>query len=327
MTRPRAQRGLSLVELMVGLTLGLVVTAAVMTVFAQTRDSFKQDELIAALQANGRYALGAMARDLAMAGFWGGILDPAAIVADAGLTLGSDCGDDPAVRWAYTLTPAVELHPAAAPFVTAAGSCFGGGADIPRAGAVLALKRVEGERSSALGTNHVYLRTDGAAATLLRHGAGTAPRPAGFADWEYRPVVYFIRDYSAAPGDGIPTLYRKRLLPAAGRPSMVTESGSVAEGVERFNLLLGFDRDGDGIADYYRRPDEAPAGGATAAEAVSARIYLLARSLAPDYRHTDGKRYDLGEATPLTFDDHYYRRLFTTTVQLRNLAYRRVLGP
>ena len=54
------QKGFALIELMIGLVLGLFVTGIVITVFMQSKRSYNQDDEIARLQENGRYALQVM---------------------------------------------------------------------------------------------------------------------------------------------------------------------------------------------------------------------------------------------------------------------------
>ncbi len=56
-------RGLTLVELMVALTLGLIVTLVVVNVFLSNREVYRVNEQLARLQENARYALEVLARD------------------------------------------------------------------------------------------------------------------------------------------------------------------------------------------------------------------------------------------------------------------------
>lgn len=77
--RPRHMRGLSLVELMVALTLGLIILAAVSTVFVNSRVNYSTHESLARLQENGRFALHFLTRDLRMAGYYGCASDVDAI--------------------------------------------------------------------------------------------------------------------------------------------------------------------------------------------------------------------------------------------------------
>jgi type IV pilus assembly protein PilW len=64
----RRQRGFSLVELMVALVLGLLVIGGVGGVFLSQRELYRQNENLARMQENARYAFEVMARSLREAG-------------------------------------------------------------------------------------------------------------------------------------------------------------------------------------------------------------------------------------------------------------------
>jgi len=137
--------------------------------------------------------------------------------------------------------------------------------------------------------------------------------PAGGQLWEYLPQLLFLRNYSSAPGDGIRALCRKR----PGRSSnRMAPTECLVEGVENLQLEFGIDDDGDRVADRF-----APARGPIErSAAVSARIYLLIRSINPIAGHTDNRAYKLGQVRQAPAGDGYYRRLIETTVLLRNQA-------
>lgn len=67
----RDQRGLSLVELMVGMVLGLLLAGAVLQVYLSTKLSFNTQDQKSVLEESGRYALEVVARDVRMAGLTG----------------------------------------------------------------------------------------------------------------------------------------------------------------------------------------------------------------------------------------------------------------
>ncbi len=64
----RRQRGLTLVELMIGILLSLLILTAVVYVFAGSRASYRNQESLSAVQESGRIALEVMNRDIRMAG-------------------------------------------------------------------------------------------------------------------------------------------------------------------------------------------------------------------------------------------------------------------
>lgn len=65
------QKGLSLVELMISITLGLILMAGVIQVFLSSRTVFSTQQAMSRAQENGRLGMELMAEDIRMAGFWG----------------------------------------------------------------------------------------------------------------------------------------------------------------------------------------------------------------------------------------------------------------
>ena len=60
----RSQQGLSLVELMVSLLLGLMITGAIIMVFISNKQSYRYNDNLARLQENARFAFEILGRDL-----------------------------------------------------------------------------------------------------------------------------------------------------------------------------------------------------------------------------------------------------------------------
>ena len=56
---------------------------------------------------------------------------------------------------------------------------------------------------------------------------------------------------------------------------------------------------------------------------MSAKLYVVARSLETSPGHTDARTYNLGSATIGPFNDQYKRHAFTTAVRLTNVTGRR----
>lgn len=65
------QNGMSLIELMIAIALGLLIVAALTTVFVNTSAARREIELTAQQIENGRYAVDILADDLRMAGYFG----------------------------------------------------------------------------------------------------------------------------------------------------------------------------------------------------------------------------------------------------------------
>ena len=325
------ERGMSLAELMIAMTLGLLLTAGIATLFTQTRESFNQDEQVANMQANLRFAIEVVVQEATMAGFWGGVLEPVSITNDSTLDVGTDCGAG-TDAWAFDpMTPITSVDNASAAAAHAAFDCITEAEFSPTTD-VLGIKRVRGLaieddpnqcvhdfNATALTTGTVYLADNGIIGLLFEHPKSATYTVDGCVEnREYAPSVLYIRDHSITEGDGIPTLCRKYLEMAA-TPTMSTEC--LVEGIEQLQIEFGLDNNADGLPERY-----VSAPTAAQLDVVTAiRVHLLARSLRPQPGYDNPKTYVLGNTT-FTPDDNYYRRSATTTVVLRNPANLRNLG-
>lgn len=68
---PRAIRGLTMVEVMIALAVGLILTLGAVQIFISSKQGYRANEGIAQIQENGRYALHFLARDIRGGSFWG----------------------------------------------------------------------------------------------------------------------------------------------------------------------------------------------------------------------------------------------------------------
>ena len=63
------QQGLSLIELMIAITLSIFITAAMITLFVNSKQNYRLNENMSRLQENARFAVSFIARDLRMADY------------------------------------------------------------------------------------------------------------------------------------------------------------------------------------------------------------------------------------------------------------------
>jgi type IV pilus assembly protein PilW len=315
------QRGLSLVEIMIALSLGAIVSFGVVNLFLQSKISFYQDEQTAQLQENGRWALRYVVRELSMGGFLGGVIDGDAVTTTIAIA------DDCAVGWSSNTGASMEhLDNVTDTDVTDAYDCIDSGEVLPGTD-LLVMRRTkdsphvnDGAVVAAPVDDTLYLRVQdfGVSSTLVQgDDITTADKTAGSKVdvWQYQPQLLFIRGYSFEDGDGIPTLCRKILTTNAA--AMALDSAEcLVEGIENLQVEFGLDTNNplDFVPDYY---EMAP----TAAEleiAVTARIYVLSRSIGAVEGYINDKSYNLGGITVAAANDSYYRRVLQTTVMLRN---------
>ena len=65
------QRGLSLIELMIAMLVGLILIGGVLSIFISSRQSYGINSAVARIQENARFALGFISKPTRMAGYMG----------------------------------------------------------------------------------------------------------------------------------------------------------------------------------------------------------------------------------------------------------------
>ena len=327
-TLPTRQSGFSVVELMIAMLLSMALAASIIAVFVNNSYSFKQDENVGRMHDDARYALREIAFDLSMAGHFADLHIPIGVQHDGGLVIGTDCGPAGEVNWMYRTTEAgtgnslslLAIDNATNATVTAAHSCFIGG-ELQDGTDVVAIKRVAGAEATALAADSAYLRTNGTVGVLF---SGTAPAAPPVpvapprADWEFRPSIYYIRQFANAPGDNIPTLCRKALRGAG--PSMITEC--LATGIEDLQIEYGIDTTGNGQPNVYlSNPTVTQIQGV-----VAARIFLIGRTTDIDPRYVNTKTYSISNSPNFVPNDNFHRRVFSTSVSIQNIRTLNMMG-
>jgi type IV pilus assembly protein PilW len=335
--RSDRQRGLTLIELMLGVTLGFLVSGVVLSLYINTSRSLAQNERYAWMQENARFSLKTLSEDLSMADFWGQVIATDVISTNVTPPVG-DCGVDIDAFNGNTAILANNYHPGM--IWTQFTPCAALTANMRPNTDMLALKRVEGSSTAStfvdvadvdndsntteiltlgasdLVNGNVYLRSTRSVGTFVDDASPSNPPGTGETDWRYIPRVYFIRDHYETPGDGIPALCR---LTISGVAFTTTEC--IAEGIEDLHVQYGIDTDQDGIANIYTSTPDL----SEMESAVSARVYLLARSIDADPHFTNDTEYVLGDANIPVANDGYYRRVYSTTISLRNTIARSLM--
>jgi len=311
--------GFTLVELLVAMLLGIVLSFGIVNVFIQSKADYSQDEELARMQENARYALRLLSRELTLAGLTGYYSGIASSVTGTP-TITNDCG----TNWAVNISEAIAYtnNATASPH----SGCISDDDDIKDNTDVLVVRRTADDYSlddgdentgvtidaSGSDIKRVYMKKSGKDYSFIQGSSvtsGDTTSGSGVDLWEYYASVFFVRPYSDS-GDGIPTLCISSLTSTAQM-----KTNCYIEGVENFQLEFGIDSDGDGVADQYK----ATATSAEVDSAVAVRVHLLMRSINTVPQYSNTKTYDLGNAVSnYTPSDKYYRRVYSTTVILRN---------
>ena len=321
MKQEQIQRGMTLIELMIALAIFMIITAALFSLYIDSNRNYSEDEVFARMQENGRFALKMIAQDLQLAGYWGEMTDPSIIGDNTGYTWNTnDCSLDlETPRYKDNSNPANNIQVikryAEGDAALSAGTCSSLMGTIKANTSAIGIKRVSSVATAVADqtAGDIYLRTNGFDGNF--HKSDGTALPAGYQDWRYKPVLYFLKDDTS----GIPFLCKSDLVISGGNPTLESignaEDDCFAEGVSFMHIEYGIDTDSptDGIVDQYTTT--------TTENAITARVYLLVRSAvqSPDVDYLNNKTYTLGMRAALgPFNDRYFRRVYSTTVQLRN---------
>lgn len=317
--------GFTLVGLLVAGSLGSLLLLSMSTLWVQARIELQRGEAAARLQDTGRHVLGLLQRELALAAFSAGL--PAARVAPRE-PLSLACADG--VDWALATGPNPDIAPAAGePTLTVSGhrlDCVDAD-DVQPDSPLLVLRRSATQPALVPGSSVLpadgrwYLRRDDLVLEAdwfhLPEGAllEDVPVEAGTSYWDWRVAIYYLRQWSRQPGDGIPTLCVEHLQALR----MITEC--LAEGVEQWALEFGLDLDHDGVVDSYR---EVPTS-AQLSQARLLQVHLLLRSIDPLPGVSQPQVFRLGPRSLQRSADGYLRQTATLTMPLTNLNLQRDL--
>lgn len=310
MTR-RRQRGLTLIELMIAMVLGLFIIGGTLAVHMSASSARNTNEAIARVQETGRYALRAVKEDLRLAGYWGltrelGIIDNyKGTVTQLDALAAGDCE----ARWYIDLPNAVIASDDTNPY---SATCLP--ADQYLAGTdVLVVRYADPVEAAALAGGLMYIRSDAGRGEVFE--GTTGPTGTYSADAENHRLIthlYYVRPYTFSEGDGLPSLRRLVLDDTNSLTPLVDEE--VIAGVENLQVQYGVDDDGDGAINRYVNADTAGSG-----EILAVRLWIMARAPSPEAGHVDSSTYTFASRS-FTPNDNVRRLLVTTTVQLRNLV-------
>jgi type IV pilus assembly protein PilW len=320
----RTQAGLTLIELMVALGIGAFLMIGAVTVFMQSRTSFRVTESVSRLQENGRFALDALEPDIRMARFWGLTTRTQKIANRALPTDPNGIGDDSCGQnWLINLEWAVQVRNNGNVF-----ACPGAfpGQNEPLADTIT-IRRVAEDAVpvGALVNNRMYIQAgrfmDG---RLFDNGALPPGFAAGDGSETHALVVngYYV-SRSSSLGANIPSL-RVHTLMGDG----TVQDQEVLPGVEDMQIQLGVDTDPIGAAnrgsiDRYVNAndpilDPLNAGFLPDAEVLSVRIWLRLRAERVENGFTDTAAYQYADRNQAPFNDGFRRIVVSKTIYVRN---------
>jgi len=317
----RAQRGMTLIELMVGLTLGLIVISSLLLVLAHASTRGQELQRTSIQIENGRYVAELFREDLRMAGFYG-----ETSVAGALYTQPDPCLTAP-VGWSgtpLTLPSPVQGYGAADVLACLANRRAGTDAIVIRRVGVDSI-----DPATIPGGNTQYyvqysycvgnplaprLKFGTNASTFdLQNRACTSPNIVR----AYTPRIYYVADcnHCGAGGDTTPTLKRVDLV---GNQLVTTP---LAEGIDALRFEYGFDIDGDGSPDTYLTALGAMGPTSAWSNVVALKAHFITRSLDKVTVDNIAAAQDFqlgGIGIVSTPNDGYTRKAYSTAIRLVN---------
>ena len=322
------QRGVSIIELMVGLTIALIVATALLLLFANA-SSIGQNLARSSTQIeNGRYISELLHEDIRLAGFFGEAPDSSTTVA---YTYPSPCLTVPT---GFVNSPVGLPAPVQGFNTTDTVACL---PDRKAGTSALAVRRLAVQTTPVASVlageqqyyvQYSYCATDPSATLLIFDKTSAAFTLKNLASSGANPLrayvsrVYYIADCNVCSGAGVdttPTLKRVELI---GNQLVVTP---LAEGVEALRFEYGFDTTGKGNADVYLTDTASPGAlGPTSLwqNVMTIKAHFIVRSLekvSGGPSTAAAAPFVLGNVATLADPgDGYVRRVYSTTVRLNN---------
>ena len=337
------QRGVSLVELMVAMVIGLVLTAGVIQLFIGNKKTYRFEDAMARVQESARFALDAMASEIRMAGNLGctSYLERENPVGTGALAQGQYrvTLNNPG-NYVWNFQAAVQGHdwngagwtPALPGSVTSLNdsdvitirSTQGVPITVSSHGAAPGTANLVLNRTDGLDDDNILLVGNCAAATIFQatdvshatntiqhaQGAGTPGNATDALGQDYTDSsliqVSSSTYYVDTGADGTPSLFRQTNMLAAQE---------VVSGVERMQITYGLDNDSDRIADVYQDGNQVNAAAAWP-DVVSVRLSLLMQSDQDNI--TDVAQAIDFDGVTINPGDRRLRQVYNMTVSLRN---------
>jgi len=318
----RATAGMTLIELMVALAIGSFLLIGAITVFVQSRETFRISDSASRLQENARFVLDALEPDVRMASYFGLTTRPEKVQgrarpdepASTAFAIAGDCG----TNWTIHLDAPIDGSNNGYPWSCTAYE------NRPASGADTLIVRRVADESEPPAVNRLQVQSARFLDSSLFVGATL---PTGYTDENsetYRLVVngYYVSETStlSTPGNLVPSLRVKTLIDG---PRI--EDREVLPGVEDMQVQFGIDTDppgspNRGSVDRYVNPGDPLLDTAANPDVrvLAVRIWLRLRSEYPEVGFQDTSTYEYADVSIPAPNDGYRRIVVSKTIYLRN---------
>lgn len=314
----RRQHGVTLVEIMVAMAIGVIVIGAVVQLMVQNSDAHRRNDALAELQEQGEIALRHIARDVSLSGQWG-LTNRAESIAGRA-TPGSAnpnavanplrCGD----RFATDLEFPVEgqNNHVVWPCVTQPQAVSDG----------LLLRYADPDPAPAQ-SGRLQIHSTLLGGELVSDGRAPPAGAAPAAVHNLAAMGYYVAT-TGTLFPTLPSLRRMTLTRIGGRPALLDQE--IAAGIENLQVEFVIDTNGDRRPDRIVHPDDAVlvarlAGGERVARVLAVRVTLLIRSEATFRRDRAAAVRSLADVTLSGLNDGHKRLQIRRTILVPNGMY------
>ncbi|MDF1691175.1 MAG: PilW family protein [Zhongshania sp.] len=291
---PKKQRGFGLVELMIAVTLGILLSTAVVQVFLATSSSSRMLDSMAQIQENARFAMRFLSREIRMAGYIGcssisaadfnNIAKPVTttFTPDTALVGVDNVGSSDALS-AVIGTDRITIKRATDQFITITGNLSPDNANIKiednsigfvKNDFVIITDCLNGDMFRI--TNNPKNKGEGQTTLTHANGSNTDNRLSKIYTGEaevfgFEEIEFFIGDTGrkSSAGNPINALYFQKLTLGSG--GVVSPRTELVEGIENMQLSYGVDTNDDRAVEVYQTAAEV----ADWAKVLSVRIELI----------------------------------------------------
>ena len=321
--RTHKQQGMTLIELMTALAIGAFLMLGAITVFMQSRTTFRINESVARMQENARFAIETLEPEIRMAEYWGltstttNVINRARPTDTAFGGVTTSCGNNFVVNFDQPVAGSNNSY----------GFGCAGTATVETNADTLVVRRAgeDVETGALAGANTVRIQSVRGAAPA-RIFVGTT-RPAGYDDTTSETHRLFVNAFyvsrRSSLGTGVPSL-RVHTLLADG----TFQNQEVIAGVEDFQVQFGVDTDVPGTPDRGSIDrfvntndamiDPTNAGFNPNAKILAVRIWLRVRAERAENGFTDTATYTYADRSVGPFNDSFRRIVVSKTIYIRN---------
>lgn len=310
----RAERGFTILELMIAMTISLFIISALAAVVIGASSTSRTRDRASDLQVNGRYAIDTIRRDLQQAGFLGisSLFFPDQPISSTNpplqpnvITVTNVCDSANVGKLSQRIWGSDDSNPYSATCIPAANYLRGD---------VLVIRGLESNAVTTYSSTMVYFKSayEGGVPFVgptEPDFTGTNKQPP-YVVFPLKETVYYIAPYttSSTESPAVPALWR---LTLGSGPAMIPEL--VASGVENMQIRYGIFQTNNTVK--YVSAASVPTSDWDLVRSV--QVSLLMRAATPETDYQNNTSYNM-VGTTYTVNDNYPRLLMSSVIQQRN---------